>query len=71
MAKHARLPEVGDCVMLIVNLPDYSLAKGDIGKILVTYDPYDLNAQVADFEVFFDNIGISVILLESEFKLVE
>ena len=71
MAKRARLPAAGDKVELLVNLPDYNLAKGDVGNILVAYDPYDLNAQIADFEVFFEKINISVILLESEFKLVE
>lgn len=70
MAKRARLPEAGDKVELLVNLPDYNLARGDVGKILVTYSPYDANAQMSDFEVFFDRINMSVILLESEFKLV-
>ncbi len=70
MAKLARLPAAGDKVELIVNLPDYNLAIGDVGKILVAYSPYELNAQVNDFEVFFEKINISVILLESEFKLV-
>ncbi len=64
------MPVAGDKVVLLVNLPDYNLAKGDVGKILVAYDPYDINTNINDFEVFFEKINISVILLESEFKLV-
>ncbi len=70
MAKHARLPTSGDRVELIVNLPDYNLARGDVGQILVAYNSYDMNSRMNDFEVFFDKINISVILLESEFKLI-
>ncbi|MBN2150099.1 MAG: DUF4926 domain-containing protein [Candidatus Lokiarchaeota archaeon] len=70
MAKHARLPAEGDKVELLVDLPDYSLVKGDVGSILVAYDPYDLNAHTSDFEVFFEKVGTSVILLESNFKLL-
>ncbi len=71
MAKRARLPAAGDKVELLVNLPDYNLARGDVGKILIAYDPYDINAHISDFEVFFEKINISVILLQTEFKLVE
>nr|MDO8088385.1 DUF4926 domain-containing protein [Candidatus Sigynarchaeum springense] len=71
MSKRARLPAAGDKVELLVNLPEYNLAKGDVGSILVAYDPQDINARVNDFEVFFEKISISVILLESDFKLVE
>ncbi|MEX2684525.1 MAG: hypothetical protein Q6373_023345 [Candidatus Sigynarchaeota archaeon] len=71
MSKHARLPVAGDKVELLVNLPDYNLVKGDVGSILVAYDPYDINAKSNDFEVFFEKISISVILLESQFKIVD
>jgi hypothetical protein len=71
MAKRARMPTTGDRVELAVNLPDYNLAKGEIGTILVAYSSYDKNTRMNDFEVFFEKINISVIVLESEFKLVE
>jgi hypothetical protein len=71
MAKRARLPATGDKVELVVNLPDYNLARGDVGQILVAYSSYDKNSRMNDFEVFFEKINISVIVLESEFKLLE
>ncbi|MHA1699278.1 MAG: DUF4926 domain-containing protein [Promethearchaeota archaeon] len=64
----AKLPKEGDVVELLVDIPDYGLKRGAIGKILVVYDTYSLE-QESDFEVFFDEIDTSVLLLESQFKL--
>ncbi len=66
----SRLPKEGDKVELLVDLPVYGLAKGDLGKILVCYDTYEKNLQENDFEIYFDKIGTSIQLIEAQFKLL-
>ncbi|MHA1682143.1 MAG: hypothetical protein ACTSUE_14490 [Promethearchaeota archaeon] len=70
MAKISKLPEEGDAVEILVNIPEYHLERGMKGKILVCYDTYSMMDDGNDFEVFFDDIGTSVILEESQFKLI-
>ncbi len=71
MTTHARLPDVGSKVELLVDLPDYNLVKGYVGSILVAYNPYEANAKKREFEVFFEKINMSVIVVEADFKLVD
>ena len=66
----ARLPRDNDKVELLVDFPDYGIKKGEIGTILVVYDTYDMFNEGNDFEVFFESIDTSLILLESQFKLL-
>jgi hypothetical protein len=70
MAKRNRLPAVGDKVELLTGLPEYKLSRGDVGKILVAYDPLDMKSLMKDYEIFFEKIDTSVILLVTEFKLL-
>lgn len=71
MAAPAKLPDTGDKVELVVDLQDYKLAKGDVGKILVSYSPHAPDARNRDFEIFFEKINMSVIVVEADFKLVD
>lgn len=66
----AKLPNTDDKIELLVDVPDYGLERGDAGKILVVYDTYDLSSEGNDFEVFFEKIDTSVILLQSQFKIL-
>lgn len=70
MAAPAKMPDAGDKVELVVDLPDYKLAKGDVGTILVSYSPSATDARNRDYEIFFEKINMSVIMVESNFKLV-
>ncbi|MHA1794138.1 MAG: hypothetical protein ACTSVI_15960 [Promethearchaeota archaeon] len=64
-----KLPEEGSLVELLIDIPEYNLSKGDKGKILVAYDPYNMSDK-GDFEVFFESIDTSVILTQSQFKII-
>ena len=65
------LPSEDDEVELLADLKEiYGLSKGDKGKVLLRYDKVNEDDEY-DFEVFFENIDMSVILLESQIKLVE
>ncbi|NMC06263.1 MAG: DUF4926 domain-containing protein [Candidatus Lokiarchaeota archaeon] len=70
MAAPAKMPDAGDKVELVVDLPDYKLAKGDVGTILVSYSPSATDVRNRDYEIFFEKINMSVIMVESNFKLV-
>ncbi len=65
----AKLPGTGDKIELLKDKPDYELVKGDVGEIVVAYDPYGAGNE-GDFEVYFQRIDTSLVLEQTDFKVL-